>query len=86
MSGYSIPTMAGRLPSDPVFQQYSIARPGADESLFLATLDVTGSRRQHQAALGDLVRAGTWLLEQRHCRLIGSNLAAICASIGGCSE
>ena len=47
----------GGLPPDPVFQRYSIARPGADESLFLATLDVTGSRRRHQAALGDLVRA-----------------------------
>ena len=47
----------GGLPPDPVFQRYSIARPGADESLFLATLDVTGSRRQHQAALRDLVRA-----------------------------
>lgn len=47
----------GGLPSDPVFQRYSIARPGADERLFLATFDVTGSRRQHQTALSDLVRA-----------------------------
>ena len=45
----------GGLPNDPILQRYSIARPGAQESLFVATLDVTGSHREHQTALGDLI-------------------------------
>lgn len=43
------------LPPDPILQRYSIAMPGAKESLFVATLDVTGSHRTHEAALRDLV-------------------------------
>lgn len=45
----------GGLPSDPVLQQYSIASPGAQDSLFVATLDVTGPYWEHQTALGELV-------------------------------
>ena len=45
----------GGLPTDPVLQRYSIASPGAKDSLFVATLDVTGLHRAHQTALGDLV-------------------------------
>ena len=43
------------LPPEPVRQRYSIAMPGAQESLFVATLDVTGSHRKHETALRDLV-------------------------------
>ena len=39
------------LPPGPILQRYSIAMPGAKESLFVATLDVTGSHRTHEAAL-----------------------------------
>ena len=45
----------GGLPPDPILQRYSIARPSAQESLFVATLDVTGPHREHQTALGDLI-------------------------------
>ena len=45
----------GGLPTDPILQPYSIARPSAKDSLFVATLDVTGPHRAHQTALGDLV-------------------------------
>ncbi len=47
----------GGLPPAPVFERYSIAKPGAPESLFVATLDLSGARREHQAALGDLIVA-----------------------------
>ncbi|MCY4311238.1 MAG: restriction endonuclease [Rhodospirillaceae bacterium] len=43
------------LPPDPILQRYSIARRDANEDLFIATLDVTGSRRAHEAALRALV-------------------------------
>ena len=43
------------LPPEPTLQRYSIAKPHAEESLFVATLDVTGSRRTHEAALRDLI-------------------------------
>lgn len=43
------------LPSALVFERYSIAKPGAGEGLFVATLDVAGPRREHQTALGQLV-------------------------------
>ena len=36
----------GGLPPDPILQQYAIAMPGAQESLFVATLDVTGPYRK----------------------------------------
>ena len=51
----------GGLPTEPVPQRYSIARPSAQESLFVATLDVTGSRRKQQTDLGNLVR---WILDR----------------------
>ena len=43
------------LPPAPVFERYSIATPGAPESLFVTTLDFIGARRKHQAPLGDMV-------------------------------
>ncbi len=45
----------GGLPSDATLHRYSIAKPGARESLFVATLDVTGPYRKHVTALRDLV-------------------------------
>ena len=45
----------GGLPPDPILQRYSIARPRADESLFVTTLDVTRRHQEHQAALRDLI-------------------------------
>ncbi len=49
------------LPPEPVLQQYSIGAPGAKESLVVATLDIAGPLREHQAVLRDLVlrRMGT---------------------------
>ena len=35
--------------------RYSIAMPGAKESLFVATLNVTGPHRKHETALRDLI-------------------------------
>ena len=45
----------GGLPVEPILRQYSIAKPGAQDGLFVATLDVTGSRRNHETALRRLV-------------------------------
>ena len=45
----------GGLPPDPIRQRYSIAKPGAQESLIVATLDITGPYRKHKLALNDLV-------------------------------
>ena len=45
----------GGLPSDTVLQQYSIAKPSAQESFFVATLDVTQPQRKIETALRDLV-------------------------------
>ena len=45
----------GGLPPASVFERYSIAKPGAPESLIVATLDLTATRRTCQAALRDLV-------------------------------
>ena len=45
----------GGLPPDAILQRYSIAMPGAQESLFVATLDVTGPHRKHETALRDLI-------------------------------
>ena len=45
----------GGLASDSVLHRYSIAKPDARESLFVATLDVTGPYRKHVTALRDLV-------------------------------
>ena len=45
----------GGLPPDPILERYSIATPDAQESLFVATLDVTGPHRKHETALRDLV-------------------------------
>ena len=45
----------GGLPPDPILQQYAIAMPEAQESLFVATLDVTGPYRKHETALRDLI-------------------------------
>ena len=45
----------GELPPDPIMERYSIAKPRAQESLLVATLDATRPRRTHQAALRDLI-------------------------------
>ena len=45
----------GGLPPDPIRRRYAIAMPGAQESLFVATLDITGSHQQHKIALKDLI-------------------------------
>ena len=45
----------GGLQSDAVLQRYSIANPGAHESLFVATIDVTEPHRKIVTALRDLV-------------------------------
>ena len=45
----------GGLPPSPLLLRYSIAMPGARESLFAATIDVTGPRRKHETALRDLI-------------------------------
>ena len=45
----------GGLPPNPILQRYSIVTPGAQESLFVATLDVTGPHRKHETALRDLI-------------------------------
>ena len=45
----------GGLPTNPILQRYSIAMPGAQESLFVATLDVTGPHQKHETALRGLV-------------------------------
>ena len=45
----------GGLPPSPILQRYSIAMPGAQESLFVTTLDVTGPRQKHETALRDLI-------------------------------
>ena len=45
----------GELPPDPILERYSIAKPGARESLFVATLDATRPRRMHEAVLRDLI-------------------------------
>ena len=45
----------GGLPPDPILQRYSIAMSGAQESLFVATLDVAGPHRKHETALRDLI-------------------------------
>ncbi len=43
------------LPPDPIRQRYAIAMPDARESLFVATLDITGPHRKHQIALRELI-------------------------------
>ena len=45
----------GDLPPEAILQRYSIAMPGAQESLFVATLDVTGSHTSHKATLRHLI-------------------------------
>jgi len=45
----------GELPPEPILRPYSIAKPNAQERLTVATLDVTGPRRNHEKALGELV-------------------------------
>ena len=45
----------GGLPPDTIRQRYSVAMPDAQESLFVATLDVTGSHRKHETALRSLI-------------------------------
>ncbi len=45
----------GDLPPHPILRRYSIAARGADENLFVATLDLTGSPRGHRIALGALI-------------------------------
>jgi 5-methylcytosine-specific restriction enzyme subunit McrC len=46
----------GDLPPDPIRTRYAIANEGAEENLFVATLDVTGSSHAHVEALKSLVR------------------------------
>ena len=45
----------GGLRPDPILEPYAIAMPEAQESLFVATLDVTGPYRKHETALRDLI-------------------------------
>ena len=45
----------GGLPSDAVLQRYSIAKPGAQERLIVATLDVTKPHRKSETALRNLI-------------------------------
>ena len=45
----------GGLPPDVIMQRYSIAKAGARESLYVATLDVTGPRQRHDTALRRLI-------------------------------
>ena len=45
----------GGLQSDALLHRYSIANPGAHESLFVATLDVTGPHRKIETALRYLI-------------------------------
>ena len=45
----------GGLPADPIQKRYSVAKPDAPENLFVATLNVTGPRRNHETALRQLV-------------------------------
>ena len=45
----------GGLRPDPVLQRYSVGKPAAPESLYVATLDVTGPHRDIKAALRDLI-------------------------------
>ena len=45
----------GGLPSDAILQRYSIANPSAEENLFVATLDVSGTHRKLETALRDLI-------------------------------
>ena len=47
----------GDLPPDPVCTRYAIANEDAEQSLLVATLDVTGSSRTHVKALTSLVRS-----------------------------
>ena len=47
----------GDLPPEPIRRPYSIAKPDAHERLTVATLDLTGSRRNHEKALKALVEA-----------------------------
>ena len=43
------------LPLDPLRSRYLIAERDAEETLFVATLNLTGPQRSHKAALGNLV-------------------------------
>ena len=45
----------GGFSSGPILQRYSIAMSDARESLLVATLDVTGSHREHEEALRELI-------------------------------
>ena len=45
----------GGLQSDPIRQRFSVAMSHAQESLVVATLDVTGSHRKHETALRGLI-------------------------------
>ena len=46
----------GGLSPDPIRRRYSVAKPDAQESLFVATLDITGSHRKHETALEGLIK------------------------------
>ena len=43
------------LPPEAILQRYSIARPDAQERLFVATLDVAGSQLSQESALRHLI-------------------------------
>ena len=47
----------GKLPPDPIFTRYAIANKDAKESLLVATLDVTGTSREHIEALKSIVQS-----------------------------
>ena len=56
----------GGLPPDPVRRRFSIAKPGANERLIVATLDISGSHEKIRAALKKLL---SWIAETSTGRL-----------------
>lgn len=46
----------GDLPPDPIRTRYAIASEGAEDSLLVATMDVTGSSQTHAEALKHLIQ------------------------------
>ena len=43
------------LPEEPILQDYTIASKSAQEKLFLATVDISGSRPEHRKALSQML-------------------------------
>lgn len=64
----------GDLPPDPIRTRYAIASEGAEDSLLVATMDVTGSSYAHVEALKSLVREAL----QEHESHIGLSSVVFC--------